>query len=190
MEEDKLFGCIKPFPNPAKHSGRHIGYGCFETRHKGYKMNRRKLGRYIRKFGFDVTETWNLDNTIMCWLADNVGGFFRMCGPMESWSDYDLDGNEANYKENGKAVIEAEEARTECFIKSLEAWLGSCNDEIYNKFVDFVEPRLDFLAEHTNGYPVDFGNYGEWQGTLLKMSRDLRARDYWLFTRYFFNLWD
>lgn len=192
MEENikNLFEHIKPFPTPAKHSARHIGYGCFETRHKGYKMNKRKLGRYIRKFGFDVTETWNLDNTIMCWLADNVGGFFRMCGPMDSWSDYDLDGNKANYKENGEAVIKAEQARTECFMKSLEAWLNNSDNDIYYRFVDFVEPRLEFLAGHTDGYPGDFDNYHEWQVTLFKMSRNLLVRNHELFTRYFFNLWD
>ena len=93
-------------------------------------------------------------------------------------------------KKNGKAIIEAEQARTECFMKSLEAWLNNSDNDIYYCFVDFVEPRLEFLAGHTDGYPGDFNNYHEWQVTLFKMSRNLLVRNHGLFTRYFFNLWD
>ena len=53
-----LFKGIKPNPPRLWSINGRIGYGCVNSK--------RKYGRYIRKYGFDITEVWNLDCTIAC----------------------------------------------------------------------------------------------------------------------------
>lgn len=188
---NKLFKCIKPNPYPMKGKGGTFGYGCFTTRKPLNKVNKRKLNRYYRKYGFDITETWNLDYVIHAWLSDNVGGFFRECGSIDSWSDYDLEGNEYTTK-NAENFFEGNEARHEEYQKQLKNYLLTCSDSDYIKFLGFVEPRLSYLMNHIDGYPGQFDNYNEWIATLAQMLNDLHpsTRNPNLFVEHVFSLWD
>ena len=188
---NELFKCIKPNPYPMKGKGGTIGYGCFTTRKPGNKVNKRKLNRYYRKYGFDITETWNLDYTICAWLSDTVGSFFRECGSIDSWSDYDLEGNEYTIKIT-EDFFKADELRHEEYQKQLKNYLLNCSDSDYIKFFDFVGPRLTYLMNHTDGYPGQFNSYDEWTGTLAQMHYNLSPsiRNLDLFVEHFFSLWD
>lgn len=195
---NELFKHIKPNPYPLCTK---YGYGCISvTRGEYYKANRRKVLRYIRHYGFDISETWNLDRTIMKWLSDHVGGFFRECGCKDTWNDVDFDGNGWDVKEitisnlgiyNNEALlrcIEAEGARTEEYLKQLEQWLGTTQQ--YSEFIEFVIPRLIYLAQHSCGYPAYFGNFEEWQKMLKSIVVDFQKHKFDNFVKYFFNLWD
>ena len=198
----ELFECIKPNPYPLK-GRRFIGYGCIPKHKNKYdRVNKRKYGRYIRKYGFDLTETWSLDYTIAAWLSDNVGGFFRRCGLRDDWSDYDLEGNEREnadtsdikklFKEpkNYRPFYQAEEAREEEFLKQLDNFLKTADKDIIKKFINFVVPRLMYLAQNAFGYPGDFKTFDEWQNCLKKMCEDLFNTGYSeTFIKHFYSLW-
>ena len=180
----ELFECIKPNPYTMKNKNGNIGYGFLASKAK------RKYGRYIRKYGFDITETWSLDNTIASWLSDNVGGFFRKCGSFDDWSDYDLNG--VPYKDTTmNLIVEAEDTRRDYFIKKLDEFLRGDNEELVLKFCKFVVPRIHFLADHTDGYPADSKSFESWQKQLHSMANKLETEHYSVeFLLHFFSLWD
>lgn len=196
-----LFGCIKSNPYPIKNRN-FIGYGCIPNRKIKYnKVDRRKCGRYIRKYGFDITETWSLDYSIAAWLSDNVGGFFRKCGSVDDWSDYDLEGNKLvfdtkNLKKylespvNYKPFWEANEARKNEYLKQLDVFLKTSDKQILDKFITFVTPRLLYLAEHAWGYPGEFESFKTWQECIRKMANDFIIKRYSEdFIKHFYGLW-
>lgn len=182
----ELFKNIKPNPYPLRNK---LGYGCITTSRKKYnKVNKRKVLRSIRKLGFDYSECWNLDYTIMCWLSDNVGDFFRKCGSVDDWSDYDLNGNEwANYN---KDTIELEQARRTEYLNQLSTYFTTCSGEEYLKFLDFVIPRLIYLIEHIHGYPAEFNTFKDWQNELKNIVVELPKRNVTKFIDNFYSLWD
>ena len=187
----ELFECIKPNPYPTKDKSGYIGYGCLTNkRTKANIVSKRKCGRYIRKYGFDITETWSLDYAIASWLSDNVGGFFRKCGSFDEWSDYDMFGTP--YKEaNPRFVVEAEEARRDHFLSELDIFLKDYTGPLKEKFIKFVVPRIRFLADHSCGYPSGFKSFESWQECLHTMANNLETKQYSIkFIDYFFSLWD
>ena len=185
------FECIKPNPYPMNNKSGYIGYGCLTNkRTKANIVSKRKCSRYIRKYGFDITETWSLDYAIASWLSDNVGGFFRKCGSFDDWSDYDMNGVPYN-EANPKLIIEADEVRHDYFLKKLEDFLRGDNEELVHKFNNFLLPRLSYLTDHTCGYPSDFNSFEEWQDYLNQMIDEMARNRYSeKFINHFFSLWD
>ena len=185
----ELFECIKPNPYSMKNKSGYIGYGCLTNkRTKANIVSKRKCSRYIRKYGFDITETWSLDYAIASWLSDNVGGFFRKCGSFDDWADYDIYGNKCKPQEDLTPFYEAENARKESYLQHLEEYLSTTED--YTKFIDFVIPRLIYYIKHHYGYPGDFSSDEEWTEILKTMVEDLYKCDTKLFIKYFYHLWD
>jgi hypothetical protein len=185
------FECIKPNPYPMKNRNGYIGYGCLTNkRTKANIVSKRKCGRYIRKYGFDITETWSLDYTIASWLSDNVGGFFRKCGNFDDWSDYDLNG--VPYKKTTtERLIEAEQIRQDYFLDELETFLEDYTGPLKDKFCEFVVPRIHFLADHTHGYPAGVKSFESWQKQLHSIANKLETEHYSIgFLNHFFSLWD
>jgi hypothetical protein len=182
---------IKPFKYPLKGSYNNIGYGYRnKTRSKYKKRNIRKSYRDFRKYGFDTSETWSLDYTIMCWLSDNIGGFFRNCGSVDDWADCDLNGIEYD-KSTREAINTAYKTRCESFLKHLTELLEYAGPETFEKFTNFVIPRLDFLSKYTHGYPSKYSNIESWREIIQEM---IRAFKYGTYSRFFieefFALWD
>lgn len=182
---------IKPNSYPIKGNYNRIGYGYrVKNRSKYHKVEKRKAYRNIRRLGFDVTETWDLDMTIAFWFSDNIGGFFRECGSPDVWDSEDLDGNPIDYN-NEKSIqkcIKAEKFRREEFLKNLENALNQ--SEILEKFIPFVLPRLKFLAKHKMGCPVNI-SFEEWNFIIRDMIECFENQTYSnYFTEYFFALWD
>lgn len=183
---NNLFKYIKPNPYPLCTK---YGYGIIPiTTDKYEKANKRKVLRYIRHYGFDITETWSLDFTIMRWLSDHVGGFFRECGDRSTWDEIDLEGHSYDTSEN---CIEAEKARIQEFKKQLKEFLETANKDILVEFQDFVIPRLRYLSQHTHGYPVTYNNGNHWRLTLMEMANTFEMGYYdERFVEDFFLLWD
>ena len=188
---EKIFKNIKPNPYPMKNKGGRIGYGClYGKRTKYNKVAKRKVGRWIRKKGFNCSECWGLDYAISAWLSDYVGGFFRQCGQMDTWMDYDLEGNPLSLTKDTKDCIAAEEGRIAEFKTQLSNFLKADN-LLKDKFVAFVCPRLKFLSEYSHGYPPSFSSYKDWQECLKGMCQDLEHDRYSEdFVKYFYCLWD
>lgn len=185
------FEYVKPNPYPMKNKSGRIGYGYLTNkRTKFNKVSKRKCGRYIRKYGFDITETWSLDYTIASWLSDNVGGFFRKCGIFDDWSDYNLNG--VPYKETTlDSITEAEETRRDYFLDELETFLRDYTGPLKEKFCKFVVPRIHFLADHTHGYPAGVKSFESWQKQLHSIANKLETEHYSIgFLNHFFSLWD
>jgi hypothetical protein len=185
MEEFKY---IKSNPYPLKDCKGFFGYGCIYNKQKRYnKVNRRKLNRYYRKYGFDITECWSLDYTIMAWLSDNIGGFFRECGIQDNWSDCDLEGNTDDIKK----IFEADDIRQQAYLEYLKYFLEhEITEEQWISFLMFISPRLNYLRQHTFGYPSGVDSFENWQNTLYKMEEDLHHKKFDLFIEWFFALWD
>lgn len=183
-----IFKGIKPSPYPLRNK---LGYGCITTSRKKYnKVNKRKLFRSIRKLGFDYSECWNLDYSVMCWFSDNVGGFFRSCGAPDDWSDYDLNGYRwPNYN---KDTIELEQSRRKEYLAQVSNYLHNCTGEEYLQFLDFIIPRLIYLIEHIHGYPATFNTFADWQNELKFMVTNLPKRNNSIntFVENLYSLWD
>jgi hypothetical protein len=173
---------------PMKGNNGYIGYGYREgKRKKGYCVEKRKVGRDIRKYHFDRTMSWNLDTSVMNWLSDNVGGFFRKCGTHESWSDYDINGNKT---EDTKKRMEAEYARENAYLKYLDEFLRTCDDKTFNKFRDFVCPALYYISQNTISYPGGF-TIDSWKETVYKMWESFaNGKLSKEFIDNFYSLWD
>lgn len=187
---EDLFKNVKPNPKQVKGSrGCNIGYGCFYTRRKGFKVNKRKLNRWYRKYGFDITETWSLDYTIMAWLSDNVGGFFRECGDVDTWDDWDLDNNPRT-EENVLSCVKASSKRRQIFEEKLREFIEDTENPQYSKFVEFVIPRLKQLRNDAFGYPCTLNNTEEWKNVISQMIQDFETKQSsTYFISYFFSLW-
>ena len=183
-EEAVIWKDVKPFSYPQKGIDGYYNYGCRpKGRTRYYKLRRRKVYRQIRKYGFDVTECWNLYHTIMRWLSDNVGGFFRECGDENDW-DGGL--NPSNYV----VIMELCKKRLYSYQQYLKEYLQSLDRDNYHQFLDFVIPRLVYFEKHFVGYPAKFSSGGEWHTILKEMMDRLMERDTKLFVEYFFYLWD
>ncbi len=180
---NNLFKNIKPNPKQIKANR---SYGCLWDIRYGDK---RKLNRYYRKYGFDITETWSLDYTIMCWLSDNVKGFFRECGNPNDWFDYDEDNNPRN-DNNIKSCINAEIKRIKAYQEELHKFTEDIENPVYNKFIEFIIPRLEFLKNNAFSYPADFNNIKEWKNAIAQMIQDFKVKQLsTYFVKYFFSLW-
>jgi hypothetical protein len=183
-----LFKYVKPNYYPIRTK---LGYGCLNTSRKPYeKAKRRKVLRFLRKYKFDISETWSLDCTIMYWLSDNVGGFFRECGNQWDWGETDLEGNRWNEGVATENFIKAEKLRQDEYLKRLKEYLINTNDGEYSRFIAFVIPRILHLSEHTNGYPTMYKNFEEWQKTMKEMVDELEKHNVDKFIENFFSLWD
>jgi hypothetical protein len=182
MEE--IWKDVKPFSYPQKGINGYYNYGYSPKRRtRYYKLRKRKVYRQIRKYGFDVTECWNLYNTIMRWLSDNVGGFFRECGDENDW---DANLNSSNYM----VVIELCKERQYSYQQHLKEYLESLTGDNYHQFLDFVIPRLVYFEKHFVGYPAKFNSDEEWNKILKEMVQGMCQNDYKLFVENFFYLWD
>ncbi len=189
---EDLFKNIKPLPYPVKGGYGRLGYGVFLSRRSRFgRVNKRKRNRYIRKYGFDISETWSLDYTTACWMSDNVGGYFRKCGQMDHWYDFDLEGNTYTPDSDCSVFIAAENARKNDYLKHLDDFIKSGDSGVVKRFIAFIVPRLSYLAKNTHGYPPYFETIDKWRGVLLKMAEDFKVNSYSKdFTENFFLLWD
>ena len=187
MEE--IWKFTKPFSYSRKGADGCFGYG-YRAKHRKYaqKCQKRKAYRYIRHYGFDTSECWELTTVIMEYLSDNVGGFFRTCGNVDDWYLYDVQGNKYEHQEDLTPFYEAENARKESYLQHLEEYLSTTED--YSKFIVFVIPRLIYYTKHHSGYPGDFNSDEEWTEILETMVESLYKCDTKLFIKYFYYLWD
>ncbi len=171
---------MKPNIYPLKGAYGRIGYGCTNEKRKAY--------RNIRRLGFDISETWNLDITIASWLSDNIGGYFRECGSPDTWYDEDLEGNPINYnnEESVNRCFKASIDRRKAFLYHLEVYLKSEN---IDDFISFVLPRLKFFAKHIDGHPAEI-TFREWKFVLNDMIECFENKTYSnYFIKYFYYLW-
>lgn len=181
----ELFENIQPFPKQIKGSRSfRIGYGYCTTRNPYYKSSKRRLNKYYRKYGFDITETFDLDATIMYWMSDNVGGFFRECGNPEDWC-----GLIENLSSIEK-VTNLYKARKAEYLSQLYKYLSDCTEDEYRKFLNFVTPRILYLRKHTHGYPAQFNSIADWQQELKTMWIKLLQKNINKFIDNFYSLWD
>lgn len=191
---DNLFTCIPSFKKIEKGANNYIHYG---YHHKNVNKEKRKAFRSIRKYGFDTSECWNLDTTIMRYLSDNFGGFFRECGSPDDWGNYDLEGNswetiikyttKEYYAEN---LIKADNLRVETYKEHLKEFLNT--EEGHKVIFEFITPRLFYFIKHHQGYPALEGIESDEQWTEILKEMDFQLGNYQtdLFIKYFFNLWD
>lgn len=202
MEIESFWKNLPPFAKPMKGHNGVFGYGLVKRtgRQKYHNHHpQRKARREIRKYGFDLSETWNLDYTFMCWLSDTFGGFFRLCGEADNWGNYDENGNYLKEIDNEISKIphsvfmkmgEYENMRTQSYLKHLKDFLENATVEDIRKFSDFCSPRLRVLADTTISYPPNY-DYDEWRKTVKGMAT---AFDNCLysekFVEDFFCLWD
>jgi hypothetical protein len=171
---------VKPFSYPQKGADSCFNYGYrYKYRKPEQKLQKRKVYRQYRKLGFDASETWNLCDTIMRYLSDNVGGFFRKCGNADDWFDENTSSKEA---------VTLEDLRIESYKQHLEEYLSTTQD--YHKFLDFVIPRLLYFTKHRCCYPCMCDSDDKWEKILKEMMENLVNSDYNLFVKYFFCLWD
>jgi hypothetical protein len=175
-EEKMIWKDVKPLSYPQK-GKRGTSYGCRD------KSEKRKTGRDIRHYGFDTSECWNLYATIMCWLSDNVGGFFRECGNEDEW-------DEGLFPSNYMAVVELYKKRQYSYQQHLKEYLESLTGDSYHQFLGFVIPRLVYFENHFVGYPAKFSSKEEWHTILKEMMDGLMVCNTKLFVEYFFYLWD
>lgn len=190
---NNLFTCISSFKKIEKGTNNYINYG---YRSKNVNKEKRKALRSIRKYGFDTSECWNLDTTIMRYLSDKVGGFFRECGSPDDWSNYDLEGNfvetiikyttKEYYAEN---FIKAYNLRVETYKEHLKEFLDT--EEGRKVIFEFITPRLYYFIKHHQGYPVLEGieSDEEWTEILKEIDYQLSMFNSDLFVKYFFDLW-
>lgn len=194
MEIEEIWNGLPGFKGIQKGAHGKIGYGCRYKCRKPYeKCRKRKAYRQIRKYGFDLSELWNLDNTILEWLSDNVGGFFRVCGPADDWSDYYTDGQRVNWRKDISDSAELLITRSESFQKHLRDFLDNGDPVLLDKFGKFVVPRLLKLADITHGWPVgeDFPKFEDWTAEVRNMAAKFEEGIYSeYFITYFFSLWD
>lgn len=191
---DNLFNCIPSFKKIEKGTNNYINYG---YRRKNVNKEKRKAFRSIRKYGFDTSECWNFDTTIMRYLSDNFGGFFRECGSPDDWGNYDFEGNswetiikyttKEYYTEN---LIKADNLRVETYKEHLKDFLNT--EEGHKVIFEFIIPRLLYFIKHHQGYPALEGidSDEEWTEILKEMNYQLSMFNSDLFIKYFFNLWD
>lgn len=191
---DNLFTCIPSFKKIEKGANNYIHYG---YRHKNVNKEKRKAFRSIRKYGFDTSECWNFDTTIMRYLSDKVGGFFRECGSPDDWGNYDLEGNswetiikyttKEYYAEN---LIKADNLRVETYKEHLKEFLNT--EEGHKVIFEFITPRLFYFIKHHQGYPALEGieSDEQWTEILKEMDYQLSMFNSELFVKYFFSLWD
>lgn len=200
MEIESFWNGLPGYRGMCKGKNGRIGYGYV---YKHYNRNGitkyRKAYRQIRKYGFDISEAWTLDITIMEWLSDNVGGFWKKCGPFSSWTEYDLNGNYYDFWEFCNEDIyfnlayQWEKTRCDSFLKHLKDFLDNSNENILNDFRKFVIPRLRKLADISQGWPAnnDFPKFEDWIKEINNMADKFEQGTYTdTFITYFFNLAD
>lgn len=174
---------VKPFSYPQKGANGCYNYGYRSKKRSLYKkLNRRIVYRQIRHYGFDTSETWVLCDTIMRYLSDNVGGFFRECGNPDNWDQC----TPFSYKE----AVQLEKLRQESYKEHLKEYLESLDEDNYHQFLDFVIPRLVYLEKHFVSYPAKFDTKEEWRETLNIIIDGLEEWNTKPFVEYFFYLWD
>lgn len=169
-----------------------IGYG-----YRRPPKQKRKALREIKKLGFDKSEIWGLSHTIMEWLSDTFGGFFKKCGSSDSWGDYDLKGRRVDFWGNRdsedywKELKKWEDTRYNSFKNHLRDFLKNSGE--IKKVSDFCSPRLRYLAKVARGYPGG-GKYStlqDWTDSIRKMAEDLEnGIPSENFIEDFFTLWD
>ena len=201
MEIEKFWNNLPSFANVEFNNNGKFNYGCITKKpSRDYKKRYiRKARRQMRKYGFDSSETWNLDYTIMTWLSDNFGGFFRICGCPDNWGHYDLDGNDydfwkyRNTEGYYEKMKEWNTTRYDSFYKHLRDFLNNLTDDNKKKLSNFCCPRLRYLAKHMHGWPAgnDFPKFEDWKNEIENMACKLEEGTYSeYFITYFFNLWD
>ena len=186
---NNLFACIPSFKKIEKGANNYINYG---YRRKNVNKEKRKALRNIRKYGFDTSECWNFDTTIMRYLSDNFGEFFRECGSPDDWGNYDTKGNHWDYVIDGdySAFFKAGNLRVEAYKEHLKEFLDT--EEGHKVIFEFITPRLLYFIKHHDGYPALEGidSDEEWTEILKEMDFQLGSYKTDLFVKYFFNLWD
>jgi len=202
MEIESIWNNIPPFKKIEKGFGGKFGYGYWRKKgleHGDKRNHKRQCLRQIRKYGFDNSETWGLDYTIMRWLSDNYGGFFRICGNPDNWNNYTLDGTYLDFWEHRKdkdyyeVTNKAEEARYNSFKVHLKHFLDNATPQEMKGMASFCSPRLRRLKELNHGWPAtdDFPTFEDWQNELLNMADKFEEGTYSpYFISYFFSLWD
>lgn len=200
MEIEYFWKNIPSFKTIEKGKDGRIGYG-FRYKHKRPydKMQKRKAYREIKKYGFDLSETWSLDYTIMLWLSDTFGGFFKICGCCDNWAHYDLDGNYIDFwdhkddKNHYDNMYKYETTRYNSFRKHLNDLLNTNDPKVISKFSEFCSPRLRILAKFSHGWPSGekYKNYEDWINVIIDMADKFDNGTYSQnFIDDFFCLWD
>lgn len=180
---------VRSFKEIEKGADNCINYG---YRRKNVNKEKRKAFRSIRKYGFDSSECWNLDITIMRYLSDKFGGFFRECGSPDDWCNYDTKGNhwDSVVNDDYSDFIKGYNLRVETYKEYLKKFLTT--EEGHKVIFEFITPRLVYFIQHLQAYPALEGinSLEEWREILKEMDYQLNSYKTDLFIKYFFQLWN
>lgn len=201
MEIEQFWKDITPFSKCEKGAYNNINYGYRSKRRNSYKTKceKRKTFRQIKKYGFDLSELWGLDVTIMRWMSDTYGGFWRMVGNPDSWNDYDLDCNYVDFWQNRNNPEYFEKmtlwsrTRYDSYKLHLRDFLENMSSEEFEQYAAFVSPRLRKLADIIHGWPSGekFPTFEDWQNEIRNMANRFDNGTFSeSFIEYFYSLWD
>lgn len=201
MEIEQFWKDITPFCKCEKGAYNIINYG-YRSKHRSpckTKCEKRKAYRQIRKYGFDFSELWSLDLTIMRLMSDTYGGFWRMIGNHDNWNDYDLDCNYVDFWQNSNNPEYFEKmtlwsrTRHDSFKLHLRDFLNNMSPGEFQEYAAFVSPRLRKLADIIHGWPADdkFPTFEEWQTEIRNMATHFDNGTYSeSYIEYYFSSWD
>lgn len=175
---NNIWNNVKHFNNYEKGKcGINYGY-CQKKRHNGYN-NYRKAKRQIRKYGFDFSEVWNLDSTIMRWMSDTYGGILKLAGYTDYWGYTNIDDIVYNNK--------LYETRETAYFEEFRKVYKENTEEVNN----FILPRLKVFKKILHGYPASLESFDCWHNIIDSMINEMEEGKYSeLLIEYLFNLWD
>lgn len=200
METERFWQNMVPFSKCEKGAYNNINYGYRRKGRSPYtKREKRKAYRQIRKYGFDFSELWGLDLTIMRWMSDTYGGFWRTIGDPDNWNDYDLDGKYYDFWQNHNNPEHFEKislwsrTRHDSYKLHLRNFLDKMSFEEFKQYAAFVSPRLRKLADIIHGWPSGekFPTFEDWQNEIRNMANRFDNGTFSeSFIEYFYSLWD
>lgn len=203
MENTCIIFAIKrtltPVKTPLKGLYGAIGYGCCKRhpQHRCDYSNYRKAFRQIRRYGFDASETWNLDRTISLWMVDHHP-------ELKEWGNPDLleDAVDAWYSQNRDIATENlwyyENIVYKQFVDDIFKCISEFTDSEWTEFEEFLCPRLKYFSNPHNlhGWPGEgrydyIHSYEDYVQVLSEIYDSIKAHQiHPHFQELYGNLWD
>ena len=172
MEIESFWYQYTSYPKQLKNQ-KFFGYGCMPKQ----RSKKRKVYRQYRRYGFDLSECWNLDYTFSKYLSDNIHGFFTTAGNSDQWDYFNEDDCKLNFIS---------------YRKHIEDFFLHEDKNKVQAAVAFLLPRLKYFRKHHHGYPPLVKTNDNWNTILDEIIYSFETHGKYspLFVEYFFNLWD